>query len=177
LQQDVAAWKKTRSDTIARVKQEPGLEAKMYVKVNPVEKHIMQAVIRNGVFTITADEPSRRGGEDRFPSMMEYFLAGLAMTQCAQILWNAAELDMPVTSIELDLSGAFPLSGWAGIKPMRGLSKVYYVVRIESPAAKNLVRKVARRAYSRCPAVNSLLNPVHVTGTVICNGEKIAKLG
>ena len=176
-QLDLASWKVTRSETVARARENPKLEADFHVKVRPLENHVMQASIRNGAFTILADEPVRRGGEDKAPSMMEYFLAGLAMTQCAQLLWNAAEMDIPVDSIELELSGGFLLSGWAGLSKSNGLSKASYTARIETPATSAQVQELAARAFARCPAVNSITNPVPMNGVIFCNGKEVARTG
>lgn len=174
---NLAAWKEIRAKSVAQARLNPELEADFHVKVRPKENHVMEAVIRDGAFTILADEPSRRGGENKAPSMMEYFIAGLAMTQCAQLLWNAAEMDIPVTSIELELSAGFRLSGWAGITQSKGLSHANYVVRIETPAGEDQVRELARRAYSRCPAATSIVSPVPMSGVVVCNGAEVARTG
>lgn len=174
---DLSEWKETRAKSVAQAKENPGFEAGFHVKIKPVKNHVMEAVIRNGTFTILSDEPARRGGEDKAPSMMEYFVAGLGMTQCAQLLWNAAEMDIPVTSIELEVSGGFFLSGWAGLTESKGMSHVDYTVKIETTASEELVRELANRAYSRCPAVTSITNPVPVKGVIICNGNEITRTG
>lgn len=160
-----------------QAKENPNAAAVINVVVRPLEHHVMEAKFRDGMFTILSDEPSRRGGEDKAPSMMEYFLGGLAMTHLAQFIWNAADLGITLKKIELSLSGSFELAGWVGLQKSKGMKQVTYDVKIESDASHEKIKELSERAFARCPATTSIMNPVPVLGKIILNGNEITKLG
>ena len=75
----------------------------------------------------------------------------------------------------MDLRGQFPndlkfdLAG-AGNRAMEGLR---YTLAIESPAPREDVLRVVRRAEANCHAVQSLRNPVPVFPVLQLNGEQV----
>ena len=84
--------------------------------------------------------------------------------------------DVPLTAAWMDLRAQFPnglkydLDG-SGSSAMEELR---YTIKVESPASREDVVRIVRRAEANCHAAQSLRNPVPLYPVLDLNGEQIA---
>ena len=121
------------------LKKNPDTEFRAVASMEVIKNHLMKARIRNARFTIFSDEPSEFGGEDIAPSMFEYFVTGTMLCECAQYIWNAADLGLidSIYKLEMSIEGPILLTPWARLADDEspGLHDVKVTVRIESDAS------------------------------------------
>jgi hypothetical protein len=82
----------------------------MQARVNFVDGHLMTADIRHGAFRIITDEPAVYGGHDLAPAPLEYFVAGFALCEAAQYLWQIVDMGLDIDDIALEVK---TLSSWS----------------------------------------------------------------
>jgi uncharacterized OsmC-like protein len=119
-------------------------------------------------FNFTIDEPENLGGTDLAPNPVEYLLASLGA--CQEILYAAfaAVQGIPLTAVKVDVKGPLDLHGMFGLKEgvPAGFREIEYHTVIESPAPKAVIEALIATVESHCPVLDTLVNPVKVTGTV-----------
>jgi uncharacterized OsmC-like protein len=122
--------------------------------------------IRVRDFQIISDSPPDFAGYDLGPSSPELVLGGLASCLNHSYLIQAAELDLPIESIEVEVEGLIdPRAGAPGYES----TPVYpqnlsYVVRIASPAADAEIKTLRDNVEKFCPILNLLKQPQKVEG-------------
>jgi len=101
------------------------------------------------------------------------------LCECAQYIWNAADLGLidSIHKLEMSIEGLFMLAPYLGLtKDMSpSLQDVKVTAKIESDASPEDIAKLARVAATRCPAHQSLRVPVGITNIVELNGKRIAE--
>jgi len=139
---------------------------KMQARVNFVDGHLMTADIRHGAFRIITDEPSLYGGHDLAPAPLEYFVAGFALCEAAQYLWQIVDMGLDVDDIALEVK---TLSSWSplladGVEDAVGpeFSRVSVSVWIESPEPRERIEELLLRSARQCPAHASLEKPMKI---------------
>ena len=161
-----------------KLKDDPTMEATFSESVEVLRNHLMRVSIRDGEFTIFSDEPTFVGGEGWAPSMFDYFFAGALLCECAQYIWNAADLGIlgSINKLQMNIKGAFRLAGWAGHKNVSpALKDVVVTAKIEGDAAAKDIEQLAKLAAERCPAHQSLIRAIRIKNVVELNGEKVAE--
>ena len=119
-------------------------------------------IVRN--FVIPADEPAALGGTDRGASPMELVLTALSACIAISIAYSAAEDEVEVRSIDidvegdLDLRGLFEVSG--DVRP--GFEEVRVTVRMDADAPREKLEELVSRGYRRSPVADSLEERVPV---------------
>lgn len=160
-------------------KDNPDWEMSTVESVEIVRNHLMKASLRNGEYTIFADEPIEYGGEGAAPPPFHYFAAGALLCECAQYIWNAAELGLlnSIRKLEMGFNGSWPVAPYLGLAEGKSpaLKDVTVTVRIWSDASPEDIERLARVAAERCPAHQSLEKPVKVKNVVELNGKQIAE--
>jgi len=84
--------------------------------------------------------------------------------------------DVPLTAASMDLRAQFPnelkydLDG----SDSSAMEELRYTLKVESPAPREDVLRIVRRAEANCHAAQSLRNPVAVYPVLDLNGEQIA---
>ncbi len=120
-------------------------------------------------FTFVVDEPSERGGKDRGPNPLAYFIAGAASCLVNQFLTDAVYRGVKLDGVELTARGHFDrkLGG--------AFDEIIYDLRLESPSAREQVLELAKEAEGMCYAHNTLRKAgVKMTTNLFLNGKQIA---
>lgn len=118
-------------------------------------------IVRN--FAVPADEPGAIGGTNRGPSPMELVLTALSACITISIAYSAAEEEVEVHSIEIDVEGDLDLRGLFEVADVRaGFEEVRVTVRIEADAPREKIEELVNRGYRRSPVVDSLEGKVPV---------------
>jgi uncharacterized OsmC-like protein len=143
----------------------PGKFVKLHAKVNFVDGHLMTVDIRHGAYRVVTDEPAQYGGNDVAPAPLEYFVAGFALCEAAQYLWQIADMELDIDDIALEVKTA---NSWSPVLPegtaeTPELSRITLNIWIESGEPKERIEELVRRAARHCPAHNSLESPLTIT--------------
>jgi uncharacterized OsmC-like protein len=119
-------------------------------------------------FTFTVDEPSERGGLDKGPNPLAYFLAGAASCLVNQYLTDAIYRGVKLEGIELVARGHFD-------RRMGGaFTDMVYDVKLSSPSPRDKVSSLAKEAEEMCYAHNTLKKAgVKMTTNVFLNGKAL----
>jgi uncharacterized OsmC-like protein len=122
--------------------------------------------IRIRDFQVISDSPPDFAGYDLGPSSPELVLGGLASCLNHSYLIQAAALDVPIESIEVEVEGMIdPRAG----SPGHENTPVYpqnlsYVVRIASSASAAEIKTLRDNVEKFCPILNLLQKPQTIEG-------------
>jgi putative redox protein len=123
---------------------------------------------RKGGFTFTIDEPAERGGTDKGPNPLAYFIAGAASCLINQFLTAAIYRGVDLQDVEMIARGHFnrKLGG--------SFSDIVYDLRLKSSSPKEEIRSLAKEAEKMCYAHQTLKKAgVKMTTNVILNGKPV----
>ena len=93
----------------------------------------------------------------------------------SQLTRYASQLDIEIEDAEMDIRMTYDSRGkllLADISP--ACRDLTYVFKIQSPAPPEKVQEMLQLIEKGCHTINSLKNPVPVTGKLIHNGQEIA---
>ena len=119
-------------------------------------------------FKFIVDEPEERGGRDKGPNPLAYFMAGAASCLMTQCITDAVYRGVKLDNIELAARGHFDrrLGG--------AFSEITYDLKLESKAPKKAITSLAKEAERMCYAHNTLKKAgVKMTTNVFLNGKLI----
>ncbi len=137
-----------------------------------VQDYLNEARVRDHVFL--SDEPPARGGSDKGPSPLEYFVAGFSLCQQVLLVEYAARMGIELDSVEIDADGLVPSKGQYGVKDSKpGIVEIKYKLKLQSKESKERIMKLIETVENYCPAVNTLKNPPVLSCEIILNGETI----
>jgi len=119
-------------------------------------------------FTFLVDEPAERGGMDRGPNPLAYFMAGAAACLMNQYLTDAIYRDVKLDDIELVARGHFD-------RRMGGsFTEMAYDIKLSSPSSRERVSSLVKEAQDMCYAHNTLKKAgVRITTNVYLNGKPL----
>jgi hypothetical protein len=90
----------------------------------------------------------------------------------SQLTRYASELDVQIDDAEMDIRMNYDTRGKLGLADVtpagQGLS---YVLKIQSPAPPEKVQELVRMIEKGCHTINTIRNPVPVSGKLVHNGE------
>jgi len=137
-----------------------------------IQDYVGEGKVRDHVFT--TDEPPERGGTDKGPSPLEYFVAGFSFCQQAILIQNAARMGIELDSVEIDADGIVPSKGPYGAKDSKpGIIEIKYKLKLQSKESKEKIMRLIETMENYCPAVNTLKNPPVLSCEIVLNGEAI----
>jgi hypothetical protein len=93
----------------------------------------------------------------------------------SQLARYASQLDIEIEDAEMDIRMTYDTRGkllLADVSP--GCNDLTYIFKIQSSAPSVKVREMLRLIEKGCHTINSLKNPVPVSGKLIHNGQEIA---
>jgi hypothetical protein len=93
----------------------------------------------------------------------------------SQLTRYASQLDIEIEDAEMDIRMTYDTRGkllLADVSP--ACRELTYVFRIKSLAPSEKVRELLRMIEQGCHTINSLKNPVPVSGKLIHNGQEFA---
>jgi len=91
----------------------------------------------------------------------------------SQLTRYASQLDVPIEDAEVDIRMSYDTRGkllLADVSP--AAQGVNYVFKIQSPAPADKVKEVVRLIEKGCHTINSIRNPVPVSGKLLHNGQE-----
>lgn len=121
-------------------------------------------------FEFTVDEPEERGGKDRGPNPLAYFLAGAASCLLNQLLTDAIFREVELGDVRLSARGHFDrrLGG--------AFTEIVYDIRITSPSSREAIASLASEAQTMCYAHQTLKKAgVKMVVNIILNGEPLGQ--
>jgi uncharacterized OsmC-like protein len=118
--------------------------------------------IEEGEWKMTADMNMKWGGSNAGPN--PGVLGRGALGSClamAYMMW-AARLDVPVTSLEVEIHADYDTRGMCGVDDdvPPGYPAIRYVVNVESPASETDVIRLLDTADSRCAYLDNFARAV-----------------
>lgn len=132
--------------------------------------------VRARDFALDVDEPEALGGEDNGPTPPEYLLAALGSCQEITYRLYADALGIPVNSVSVKLEGRLDLRGFVGVdEAVRpGCSGIRGIVRIDSPASEEDLKKLKAIVDRHCPILDTISNPTPVSLELEATREDLA---
>ena len=120
-------------------------------------------------FTFVVDEPPERGGLDRGPNPLAYFMAGAAACLVNQYLTDAVFRGVKLDDISLVARGHFD-------RRMGGsFTEVIYDIKITSTSSEEKILSLAREAEEMCYAHNTLKKAgVRMVTNITLNGRSLS---
>ncbi len=118
-----------------------------------------------------SDEPKQRGGQEKGPSPLSYFLSSMGFCQFVHYAEHCMAENIRLDSLEMRIDGQISLQ-----RPRR-FTEVTYEVKITSEESDEIVKKLARAAAEDCYVTNTLSTACKVTGVIIHNNQKIDEHG
>ncbi|MBI2089641.1 MAG: OsmC family protein [Deltaproteobacteria bacterium] len=91
----------------------------------------------------------------------------------SQLTRYASELDIQIDEAEMDIRMTYDTRGkllLADVSP--GCQEVTYVLNIQSPASAEKVRQMVDMIERGCHTMNTIKNPVPVSGRLVHNGQE-----
>ncbi len=133
-----------------------------------IEKLYTETTVREHTVKIDYAEPA--GGTNKGPNPIEMLLAAFAACVEAAFCEFAEYKGLKIDSLSVDVEGTLDLRGlfMVGDVPSR-FKEVTYVFNIQTPDNKDKVMALAQEVLAHCPVVDSLINPVSVTGDIRIN--------
>ena len=120
-------------------------------------------------FTFLVDEPEERGGKDKGPNPLAYFLVGAASCLMNQYSTDAIFRGVQIDNFEIVARGHFDrrLGG--------AFTDILYDVKISSPSPGDKILALAKEAEEMCYAHNTLKKAgVKMTTNIFLNGKQIS---
>jgi uncharacterized OsmC-like protein len=129
-------------------------------------EHLMFTV-KKAKHSFLVDEAEDRGGTDRAPNPLAYFLAGAASCLGMQYIKLAILKNVNLTSLAITVRGHYS-------RKMGGaFSEIIYVVRVESEENNSIIAELAEEAEKLCFVHQTLKNAVKLITNVYLNGHRI----
>jgi uncharacterized OsmC-like protein len=125
-------------------------------------------------FRMNVDEPAAFGGADSAMSPADLIL--VALGSCQEIMYAAlaSAMDIPLTSVRVELKGNMDYRGLMGMSNGEvppGFQDISYETHLDSPAGEATLKKLVDAVESQCPILDTLVRPIRVTGKAILNGK------
>lgn len=141
------------------------------VKTEALEDFYGKAKARK--FEFFSDEPEK-GGKNRAPRPLEYFLAGFAFCQQVQYSKYAALRGIELSDLEIDVRGYVDARGIfeiGNVKP--GFKNIEYDLNIKSPENEDTIRNLIEKVENICPAHAALRNSGEINRDATLNGSTL----
>lgn len=93
----------------------------------------------------------------------------------SQLARYAAELDIQIDDAEMDIRMSYDTRGklqLADVSP--ACQELTYVFKVKSPAPTEKIKGLIALIEKGCHTINTIRNPVPVSGKVVHNGEEFA---
>ncbi len=120
---------------------------------------------------VKCDYAQPAGGENLAPNPIELLLASLASCIEAAFHEFVAHEGFVIESVEAEIQGTLDLRGLFmvddSVRP--GFQDLQYALRIRTPDNVDAVRQLAEKVIAHCPVVDSLINPVALSGAIEIN--------
>ena len=114
--------------------------------------------------TVSADEPRSFGGSDTAQSPVELLLTSLATCQAVTYRLWAAELEVALERVGVEVEGRLDLRGFLGLEEgvPAGYESISIRVTLEGPETPQRYRELADAVDLHCPVFDVLSRPIPV---------------
>ena len=173
---------KALADTVAAVRAQPELGNvcfslhsksiggfRMLSETGALSQNGQPDVTRKGKFTLETDEPASLLGSDKATSPAEYVMQALAGCYGVTIVANAAQRNIELSSIKLDLECDLDLNGFLGLNSAvrPGVQQLRVNVSLDSPnASRQELQDLVEAVQKYSPIRDTIANPVEVVTTL-----------
>jgi uncharacterized OsmC-like protein len=119
---------------------------------------------RKEAFVLDGDEPYVLLGEDHGANAVEAVLHALACCLGTTFIYHAAEREVKIDELEMELDGDLDLQGLLGIsrKVRNGYENVRVTFYVRSDAPQETLEELCKLAQRRSPVFDIVSNPVPV---------------
>ncbi|MBI2358890.1 MAG: OsmC family protein [Deltaproteobacteria bacterium] len=91
----------------------------------------------------------------------------------SQLTRYAAELDIPIDDAQMDIRMSYDTLGKLGLADVSpACQEVTYALSIKSPAPSEKVREMVQMIEKGCHTINTIKNPIPVSGKLVHNGQE-----
>jgi uncharacterized OsmC-like protein len=134
--------------------------------------------IRIRDFQVLSDSDPKFAGYDLGPTSPELQLGVLGSCLIHTFLIEAAKLQVPLDSLELEVIGTVdPRAGSPGFESVPAYPhNIHYAVSIESPAAKAEINALKEAAERNCMILNMLRQPQSISGELLLTRPSASNL-
>ncbi len=130
-----------------------------------------------GPMGYTGDEPTQLLGSDAGPSPAETLLHGLANCISVTSSYHAAARGIPLDAFKVDFEGDMDLQGFADLDD--NVTPAYRNIRakihVKAGGSREAIAEFLKFAMSHCPMCDSVSRPVHMTFSLVHNGQAISQ--
>lgn len=139
------------------------------VEIEPIE-HLTYRVRPTAEphFELYVDEPKDRGGNDKGPSPITYFLTGVATCLLNQFIRLAIARELPISVSSMTVKGVFERTIGGGFK------EIVNELHIEGDITPEGLDELATDAEGYCYIHNTLSKAVRMTTELYVNGDHVA---
>ena len=119
-------------------------------------------------FVFHADEPDVLLGSNYGPNPTETVMHALACCVGSALMFNAAEQNIKIDSMQFDIEGDIDVRGFLGISPdvRNGLQNIRMICRISSDAPQEKLHELVQLGQKYSPVFDIVTNSVPVTVTL-----------
>ena len=150
----------------------PAIGQKTYVTKVHVRDGLTSE-IQERAWKLTADLMKKAGGNEAGPTPGTFARAALGSCLAMSYVMWAANLDVPIARLEVEVYAHTDLRGMYGVAGIpAGYSDVRYVVSIESSAPKAAIMQVLDRAEAHSPYLDVFKRPQNLHRQVRLSGTK-----
>ena len=94
----------------------------------------------------------------------------------SQLTRYAAELDIAIENADMDIRMSYDTRGRLLLEDVSpGAQGLQYTLSIESPASPEQIRHLVELIEKGCHTINTIKEPVPVSGAIVHNGTEIMK--
>ena len=91
----------------------------------------------------------------------------------SQLTRYAAGLDIQIDDAEMDIRMSYDTRGKLGLADVSpACQEVTYALRIKSPAPSEKVKEMIQMIERGCHTINTIKNPIPVSGKLVHNGQE-----
>ena len=91
----------------------------------------------------------------------------------SQLTRYASELDVQIDDAEMDIRMSYDTRGKLGLADVSPACQgVTYVLNIKSPAPSKRVKQLVQKIEKGCHTINTIRNPIPVSGKLVHNGQE-----
>lgn len=121
-------------------------------------------------FTWKADEPRQLMGNNHGPNPQELLLSGLGSCMMVAFVAGATAEGIQLESVKIDFDGSLDLRGFLGLgsNSTVGFPEINYTIHVVGDGTPEQFEALHRKAIKHSPNAQTIVNPVALTGEIIC---------
>ena len=154
-----------------RIDWESGTRAQIEPKTMTVGPHRVSRA-----FSWKSDEPRQLLGTNHAANPQELLLSGLGSCMMVSFLAGASAQGIQIETLKLEFDGTLDLRGFMGIDSNAtvGFPDIRYQIRVTGDATPEQFEELHRASLAHSPNAQSLINPVALKGTLVCQTSEMA---